>query len=125
MPISKAMRRTIKVKTKEVINALKSNKEKHIIEYGKAKKAYALEGLDQLKQIEKELLNGKNGLRLNLVEPIDRVAMFDDFITMFEMEVQDEIELETDEFKLYVLDKGSSSEHASLSNTAYFGKFGL
>jgi len=124
-PISRIMQRKIKVKTKEVIAALLQNKENHIVEYAKAKKAYKLEGLSQLEQIKKDLEEGKNGLHLSLVEPIDRVGMFDDFIKMFEMEVESEIELDTEEFKLYILDKGGSSEHASMSNTAYFRKYGL
>jgi len=124
-PLARTMHRQIKVKTEEVIAALKANKEKHIVEYVKAKEAYKLEGLEQVEQIKKRLQDGKNGLCLKLVEPIDRVQQFDEFITMFEMEVEKEIELDTEEFKLYVLDKGSSSEHASLSNTAYFSKFGL
>lgn len=125
-PLSRTiMERKIKVKTEKVIAALKENKEKHIVEYKKAKEAYKLEGLTQLEQIKKDLETGKNGLRLNLIEPIDRVEQFDDFITMFEMEVDEEIELGTEEFKLYVLDKGSASEHASFSNTVYFNKYGL
>jgi len=121
----RTMHRTIKVKTEEVIAALQKNKERHIVEYAKAKEAYKLEGLEQIEQIKKHLQDGKNGLQLNLVEPVDRAQQFDDFIMMFGMEVEKEIELETDEFKLYVLDKGSSSEHASLSNSTYFAKYGM
>lgn len=121
----RTMHRTIKVKTEKVIAALKTNKEKHIVEYAKAKEAYKLEGLEQIELIKKDLEAGKNNLQLKLVEPIDRAQQFDEFITMFEMEVENEIELETDEFKLYVLDKGSSSEHASLSNSVYFQKYGM
>lgn len=122
---SRAMKRTIKVKTKDVISALKENKQKHIEEYKKAKEAYRLEGLEQLEQIKKDLEDGETQLRLNLVEPIDRTEMFDDFIRMFEMEVENEIEMETEEFKLYVLDKGSQSEDARFSNSIYSAKFGL
>jgi hypothetical protein len=124
-PIERAMKRTIKVKTKEVISALRENKQKHIQEYKKAKEAYKLEGLEQLEQIKKDLENGKTELHLNLVEPVDRTEMFDDFIRMFEMEVEDEIEMETEEFKLYVLDKGSQSDNARFSNSIYSSKFGL
>jgi len=124
-PIERIMNRTIKVKTKKVISALKENKEKHIEEYKKAKEAYKLEGLEQLEKIKKDLESGKTGLCLSLVEPVERAEMFDDFIQMFEMEVEEEIELETEEFKLYVLDKGSQSESARFSNTTYVGKFRL
>jgi len=124
-PIETAMDRIIKVKTKEVIVALKKNKEKHIEEYKKAKEAYKLEGLEQLEQIAKDLESGKTGLHLNLIEPIDRTEMFDDFITMFEMEVDDEIQMGTSEFKLYFLDKGSLSDQARFSNSAYSTKFRL
>ena len=123
--MSRAMHRTIKVKTAEVIAALIKNKETHLVEYKKAKEAYKLEGLEQLEQIKKDLEAGKNGLKLNLIEPVDRSEMFDEFIQMFKMEVESEIELETEEFKLYVLDKDSSSEHAKFSNTFYSSKYGL
>ena len=124
-PITETMSRIINVKTSEVISALKKNKEIHITEYKKARKAYKLEGLEQLEQIKKDLEEGKTGLGLILVEPIDRAEVFDDNILMFEQETKKDIELETEEFKNFYLDKGHTSRNASTSNSMYFAKFGL
>lgn len=123
-PLNKrAMGRIINIRTEKVINALKENKKKHILEYAKAKEAYKLEGLEQVTKIKEKLADGKNGLRLNLIEPVDRVDQLDDYIAMFEAEIKQEIELETHEFNNYVLDK--EGQRASLSNSTYFDKFGL
>ena len=120
---TRTMSRIINIKTVKVIKALKENKKTHIAEYEKAKEAYKLEGLEQAAKIIKDFKDGKNELQLNLTEPIDRTEQFDDYIAMFETEIKDEIELETDEFNNYVLDK--QGHRASLSNRAYSAKFGL
>ena len=119
----RTMNRQVNIKTEQVINALKENKEKHIVEYAKAKEAYKLEGLEQLRKIEADLADGQHRLQLNLIEPIDRTDQFDDYILMFESEIKTEIELDTDEFNNYVLDK--QGQRASLSNRTYLQKFGL
>ena len=115
--------RTIKVQKQELIKTLKNNKENHIKEYSEAIKAYKLEALEQLSELTKQAKKGEIGLQLKLIEPVDNADNYDKIISMFEWEVEDIVELTQDEFKEYVLDETSFSQHAKISNMMYSHKW--
>ena len=115
--------RKIKVKTADIIEALKKNKKQHQKDYKNAQTAYKKEGLEQVAEIKKKLEDGETNLRLDLVEPIDRSDWYDGKISMFEYEVEKTIELEQSEFDSYVLDKSSEIAMAKMSNSTYAGKW--
>ena len=113
--------RTIKVDKNELIETLKKHKVKHIEDYDKAVKAYKIESIKQLKNLIEKAENNELDLRLQLTEPVDNSSNYDSIISMFEWEVKDEVELTQDEFKEYVLNENSYSQHAFTSNSMYLG----
>lgn len=113
------MSREINVKREEVIKALKKNKEQHVEDYKKAKELYQQEGLKQIAEISEKLKLGKTNLKLSLIEPINKEDWYDDKIKMFEMEVNDVVELEQHEFESLILDKDQQILMAKMSNTSY------
>ena len=113
------MARKVKVKTKEVIIALEENKAQHIEDYQKAKILYKEQGLKQIVEIAKSLENGETGLKFSLVEPVNKTEWYNNKIRMFEMEVEDVVELEQHEFESLVLDKDSEIASAKFSNMFY------
>jgi len=113
------MSRIINVKTKEIIKALKKNQELHIEDYKKAKELYKEEGLKQIARIGEQLKEGKTNLKLSLIEPVNKEEWYADKIKMFEMEVNDVVELEQHEFESLILDKDQQILMAKMSNMSY------
>lgn len=111
--------RTIKVKKGDLIAKIKENKENHIKEYEKAIHAYREEALRQLRTQIKSVENGALNAKLNLITPIDNSDNYDKIIEMFEWEVENEVELEQDEFQEYVQDTTDFAVKARMSNTFY------
>lgn len=117
--------RTIKVNKNKLIEQIKENKAAHIIEYGKAVKAYKLEALAQLEKLTSRAQGGNLRLRLDLTTPVDSSSNYDDILEMFTWEVEDIVELDQNEFKEYVQDKTSFALSAKSSNTMYFANHGM
>ena len=60
---------------------------------------------------------------LSLTTPIDNTEQYDKDIRMFEMEVEDIVELTTSEFNEYIHDDNPVTRNAKFSNMAYSEKF--
>ena len=116
--------RVIKVVKADLIEQIKENKARHIEQYEKAVINYKLEAAEQLDALIKKNSKGDLDLRLELTTPINNSANYDKIRTMFEWEIESEIELTQEEFNEYVQDDNSYSRNASLSNTFYNEKFG-
>jgi phosphoribosyl-dephospho-CoA transferase len=111
--------RTINVKKAELIAKINENKANHIVEYNKAVIAYKEEALKQLAELTKKVEEGKLGVTLDLVTPIDNSANYDKIIEMFNWEVNEIVELKQDEFIEYVQDETDFAVSAKYSNTFY------
>ena len=111
--------RTITVRKDELIAKIKENKELHIQEYEKAVVAYKEEALKQLAKQTERVEEGALDAKLELVEPVNNAENYDKVVSMFEWEVNDEVELTQDEFKEYVLDENDFAERAKMSNAYY------
>ena len=111
--------RTITVKKSQLIEQLKANKANHIKEYEKAVIAYKEEALKQLNQQIKEVEQGSLIAKLNLVTPINNADEYDKIIEMFEWEINDDVELEQNEFNEFVLDEFDFARNAKFANTMY------
>jgi hypothetical protein len=122
----KAMRsygtRTIKVKRVELLNRIKENKAIHIKEYEEAIVAYKEEALKQLSSLTKKAQEGSLRLELKLVHPVNKADEYDKLILMFQMEVEDVVELQQDEFNAYIFDELDFSTAAKMSNTHYMNR---
>ena len=109
----------MKIKRDQLIEKIKENKEKHLVEYEKAVEAYRREASKQLKSCAKELKGGSLTIKLSLITPVNRATEYDKVIEMFNWEVDNEIELTQKEFNEYVHDDNESSRLASFANTSY------
>jgi hypothetical protein len=113
--------RTIKVNKAKLIAKIKENKDAHIVAYGKAVIAYKNEAIKQLTEITKKVNDGDMTVRLSLTTPVDNRKNYDKIIDMFDWEVEDEVELEQQEFNEYVQDETEFARHALMSNSMYLG----
>jgi hypothetical protein len=113
------MSRKINVKKEDVLDALKKNKEQHAIDYKEAKELYKEEGLRQITEIKSKLEAGETKLYLKLTEPIDRTDWYENRIKMFEMEVNEVVELDQHEFESLILDNDDEIKMAKYSNSTY------
>jgi hypothetical protein len=111
--------RTIKVNKSELITKIRINKENHIKEYDEAVIAYKKEAKKQLESQLKRVDEGALDANLNLVTPVNSKENYDKIILMFEMEVEDIVELSQSEFNEYIHDEVQFARHAKMSNTAY------
>lgn len=112
--------RTIRVEKQKLIDKIKENKKNHINEYKQAVIAYKKEALKQLAELIDKVNNGELDISLNLITPVDSSDNYDKILEMFEWEVEDQVDLEQNEFIEYVQDETDFARQAKLSNTAYF-----
>jgi hypothetical protein len=114
--------RTITVKKSQLIEKLKANKTNHIKEFNDAVVAYKEEALRQLNEQIKIVQEGGLTAKLNLITPINNAEEYDKVIAMFDWEINEDVELEQDEFNQFVLDEFDFAQTAKFANTAYFMK---
>ena len=112
--------RTIKVDKQKLIDKIKENKKNHIEEYANAVVAYKEEALKQLKGLTDKIKDGKLGIKLDLITPVDSAENYDKILEMFQWDVDTVVELGQDEFTEYVQDETDFAVTAKMSNTAYF-----
>lgn len=113
--------RVLKVKTQDVIDALTKNMANHQKEYVAAVAAYKVEAEKQLKKRLKDLREGSLKIELKLTHPEDRTEDYKKIIKMFELEVEDVIDLDQDEFNQYIHDELTFAKSAKMSNSFYVG----
>jgi hypothetical protein len=111
--------RVITVKKSELISQIVSNKETHQDEYQEAIIAYKIEGIKQLNAQLEAVNNGSVTANLTLVTPIDNSANYDKIITMFIMEIAEQVELTQSEFNEYIHDEAQFAMSARVSNHTY------
>lgn len=111
--------RTIEVSKEELIKTIKENKDRHIIEYDEAVKAYREEAKKQLNEQKRALAKGNLHIRVNLVTPINKSDEYDKLVKMFEWEINKTVILSQGEFNEYVLDETDFAVAARASNSMY------
>ena len=112
--------RMIIVNKEDLINKVKENKEKHIIEFEKAVKAYKIEAKRKLTEELQKLKEGSLRIQVSLVSPSNKTEDYDRILASFEWEVNDEVILSQEEFNEYVLDETSFAREAKFANATYF-----
>jgi len=113
--------RLVKVKKAELIEKIKQNKENHVKMFRKAIVAYKKVALTQLEEQIERVDDGALDAKLNLITPQNRESEYDKLLVMFEMEVEEFVELEQREFNQYVHDEFNFAIEATMSNMAYIG----
>lgn len=116
--------RSIRVNKQELIDKIKANKAQHIKDYQEALDAFKLEADKQLVKAKETLDSGPDNyakIVLKLVVPVNKADEYDKLVTMFEWDVNDEVELSQSEFNEYVLDESTFAVNARLMNSTYKG----
>lgn len=126
---------TINVSRVKLIETMKANRETHLKEYNEAKTVY-------LTDLQKEMIercsrylakvaadvkagvinNDSRGVFSKLEAPTSYVAEYDNKIAMFDMSVDENIELTEQEFRQYVRDQWSWSSGFRATTANYLSK---
>jgi hypothetical protein len=126
---------TFKYKTQELLETLIKNREKHKTEYDEAMKLYhediKIELESKIESLQDRLSKARNGelishdiRSLSTVKPKQYLDTYDKFIKMFEMMVDDEIELDSQTFSQLVLDEWSWKHDFDNSTKLYSARLG-
>ena len=115
----------IKVHKSELLDIIKSNREKHVEDFKKSIKAYRVKAADLFTKELEKMVNGEEfTTNIRLDKPESHIKDYDLIIGMLEMSVDDIIELEWNQFNQYVNDEWGWKPHfktSVYSNSAYFG----
>ena len=102
------------------MKVLKQNREKHRAIFEEALAGYRAEAI---RLLDEALQNAKDGKKINthirLVEPMDQTSDYDRVIRMVEMEVDDEVDLDEDGFRQYVMDDWHWKSQFLAANMGY------
>jgi hypothetical protein len=106
--------------TAKVLTAVKENRDKHTTIFAEAKDGFLKEAAARTKALLAELEAGKIvPLQINLFPPRNHTSEYDTVIQMLEMHTGDEIELGSDEIRMFVQDKWDWTETFLASSAGY------
>lgn len=112
--------KTVTVKREELLNVVRSNRERHREIFLRAQEEFRKRAVEEL---EKRLADARNGKHfdqhLGMIEPVDRTDDYDRIISMLEMTVNHEIDLTQDEYAAYVMDDWSWKRQWVHANSSY------
>lgn len=116
--------KTVKVNRAHLQSKVVQNRENHARTYQRAMSVYREEAIAELKKhLSRAEAGGKIENCLGLQQPLHYLGEYDRVIAMLDMSVDDEIELTSQEFSQYVLDKWSWQELFSATTAGYAAKF--
>lgn len=111
---------SLKYKRTDVLEKLKTNRDKHKAAYDDAYDGFKEAVVEELKQALALAEQGKEyRLTLKQTQPREYLKNYDRAIAMFTMSSQDEIELSEAEFTQFVLDNWSWSDQFVTSTRTY------
>ena len=103
--------KTTTVRTAELLEVLKENREKHIAEYKSARKIWLKKAIKELRKVadraeKSKSLNSKSfNPLMELPKPVSYAKSYDTMIARLEAEVEETVELDDREFQAYWLDE--------------------
>lgn len=113
----------VNVKRVILLTKIRENRDKHRELFLKAQNGYRADVIEGLDQMLRDAREGKQIRRSLLIpEPQDHTKDYDRVITMLEMSVDDEIELDWHSFDQYVMDNWAWKEQAFATNAMYAAK---
>jgi len=116
----------VTVLRKDVLEALRTNREEHIEMYEEVMEGYRRESKRILMKKLRQLENGeKVNMQFSLAELQSHVKTFDRIIRMQEMSVDTEIDLSETQFSAYVMGDWDWMRSWALSNSNYSAKTAL
>lgn len=112
--------KTVRLNKSEVLETLKSNRDKHRSIFEDALGGYRARCLDILDERIKMIKEGKKfNMHILLEEPFDATPFYDTVIKMMEMSVDKVVELQHEAFKNYVMDEWDWKGQFVTSNSDY------
>lgn len=110
----------IKVNKTELLGILHENRKQHRAVFEEAMTGYRKAAIAELDIMIQDARDGRKIRRhISLVEPTDQTADYDRIIRMLELHTSVEIELEENEFSMYVLDQWHWRGQFAASNSVY------
>lgn len=114
------IRMTTKVDRFKLLETLRANRAKHAKIVAEAREGYILKAREALERRLAQLATGQlASLSFSLVPPMDYTETYDNSIAMLEWNVQDEVELEADEFRQLVRDEWDWTDMFLTNNSRY------
>ena len=114
---------TVKVNRDRLLLEVKANRDKHQAVYQQACEGYRTKMIEELEKLLQKAKDSKVGEHISrhiqLPEPENHLDDYDRIISMLEMSIQVEIELNAVEFDQYVRDKWSWSHETMIKNMSY------
>lgn len=97
--------KSVKIKTNELLEVLKKNREIHVSDFNTAQEEYRKDAIVEMKKNLKQAQNGGDiVVNSELVKPQNYVTSYDTAIKMLEMSADELVELTMQEFQQYVED---------------------
>lgn len=120
-PVTKKEKmRSVKIKTKELLEVLKENRKVHIKDFNEAREAYIIDATQQLQKMFEAARDERKIVRsIDLVEPKSYEDSYNTTILMLEMSDDKVVELTSSEFTQYVEDKWNWKESFTTVNSSY------
>jgi hypothetical protein len=111
---------SVKVERIALLMAIKGNRDAHRAVFLKAQEGYRNMMIEELDRMLQDAKEGKQIRRtVSLVEPQDHTEDYDRVITMLEMSVDKEIEIDAGSFDQYVRDRWSWKQFTDSTNALY------
>lgn len=112
--------KTVKVKRDELLEQIRKNRTAHRAVFEKALEGYRKAVIKRLTEMLEDAKGGKRVEQVTLLmQPTNQTAEYDQVIKMLEMSVQDEIELTSQDFGCYVMDRWAWKSQFALSSSGY------
>ncbi len=109
-----------KIKTQELLDILKSNRESHRAIFLKAQEGYRKKAISIFEQRLEDMRDGKKiNTYIRLTEPVDQTEDYDRAIQMVEMHDGEHIELDQKAFSNFVMDKWDWTQRFTESTSEY------
>ena len=110
----------ITVRKAELLEKLRANRTAHRDIFLEAQIGYRAQVIEVLDKMLADAREGKKiRTHIQLVEPQDMTSYYDRAIAMLEMDINDEVTLDSHEFSCYVLDQWEWSQKFFASNSMY------
>ncbi|MFH1722910.1 MAG: hypothetical protein ABH950_09945 [Candidatus Altiarchaeota archaeon] len=110
----------VKVKKSELLNIMQKNREKHWAIFEKAIAGYRKEVIRHLDFALKAAKSGKKIITtVKLIQPQDHTSDYDRIIGMLKMSVDDEITIDSEQYRQYILDQWEWSRQFSSTSASY------
>lgn len=111
---------TVTVKKAELLEKVRANRDAHQAIYDEAKAGYKALAVAELKKHLKDVERGAmQVIHITMPAPVNQIRDYDRIITMLEMEVEDEVELDETQFSQYVMDDWRWKQQFLTSNSTY------